>query len=56
MNEIMRGESMTVFGDGMQSRAFSHIDEGAPIIARSICQSEAYGHVFNRNLPPSWVA
>lgn len=47
MNQVMRGEPMTVFGDGQQSRAFSHVDDVAPIIARSIENAEAYGHVFN---------
>merc|ERR1719181_1003281 len=30
MNQIMRGEDMTLFGDGSQSRAFSYIDDVAP--------------------------
>jgi UDP-glucose 4-epimerase len=47
MNQVMRGEPMPIFGDGRQSRAFSHIDEVAPIIAASIDRPEAYGQVFN---------
>jgi UDP-glucose 4-epimerase len=35
MNSILRGEPMPVFGDGLQTRAFSHIDDVAPPIARS---------------------
>jgi UDP-glucose 4-epimerase len=35
MNQIMRGEDMTLFGDGSQSRAFSYIDDVAPLIALS---------------------
>jgi UDP-glucose 4-epimerase len=35
MNRVMAGEPMPVFGDGMQRRAFSYIDDVAPIIARS---------------------
>jgi UDP-glucose 4-epimerase len=35
MNQIMRGEEMTLFGDGSQSRAFSYIDDVAPLIALS---------------------
>ena len=47
MNQIMRGEALTVFGDGSQSRAFSHIDEVAPVIARSVERPEAFCQVFN---------
>src|SRR3989338_8148871 len=36
MNQIMRGEPMTIFGSGEQKRAFSYIGDVAPIIARSI--------------------
>jgi UDP-glucose 4-epimerase len=47
MNQIMQGKKLTIFGDGMQTRAFSHIDDVAPIIAKSIEMSEAYNEVFN---------
>ena len=33
MNQIMQGLPMTMFGDGSQTRAFTHIDDVAPIIA-----------------------
>jgi UDP-glucose 4-epimerase len=47
MNQIMRGEEMTIFGDGSQTRAFSHIDEVAPVIAGAIECTGAYGQTFN---------
>ncbi|OGW84505.1 MAG: UDP-glucose 4-epimerase [Omnitrophica bacterium RIFCSPHIGHO2_02_FULL_46_11] len=47
MNQIMQGLPMTIFGDGTQKRAFSYIDDVAPIIARSINESKAYNQVFN---------
>lgn len=47
MNQIMQGKKLTLFGDGMQTRAFSHIDDVAPIIAKSIEMKEAYNEVFN---------
>lgn len=47
MNQAMRGEPMTIFGDGRQSRAFTHIDDVAPILAGSIGVPAAYGEVFN---------
>ncbi len=47
MNQAMRGEPMTIFGDGRQRRAFTHIDDVAPIVAGSIGVPAAYGGVFN---------
>jgi UDP-glucose 4-epimerase len=47
MNQLLQGQPMTVFGDGLQTRAFSHIDDVAPIIARSPLVRPAYNHVFN---------
>jgi UDP-glucose 4-epimerase len=47
MNQIMRGEPMTIFGDGTQSRAFSHIDDLAPHIARSVKLPKTYNQVIN---------
>jgi UDP-glucose 4-epimerase len=47
MNQIMRGEPMTVFGDGEQVRAFSYISDIAPVIARAIETPECYGKIFN---------
>lgn len=47
MNQILQGQPMTVFGDGQQTRAFSYIDDVAPIIAASIERPEAYNQVFN---------
>ena len=47
MNQIMRGEAMTVFGDGEQTRAFSYIGDIAPVIARSVEVKQALNKVFN---------
>lgn len=47
MNQIMKGEAMTVFGDGEQTRAFSYIDDVAPDIARSVDLPGARNQVFN---------
>lgn len=47
MNQIMQGNKLTLFGDGMQTRAFSHIDAVAPIIAKSIEMDNAYNQIFN---------
>ena len=47
MNQIMQGQPMTIFGDGTQTRAFSFIDDVAPVIVASIARPEAYNQVFN---------
>lgn len=47
MNQIMQGKKLSIFGDGMQTRAFSHIDDVAPIIAKSIEMPGAYNQIFN---------
>jgi UDP-glucose 4-epimerase len=47
MNQIMQGQPMTIFGDGQQTRAFSYIDDVAPVIAASVARSNCFNQVFN---------
>ncbi len=47
MNQILRGEPMTVFGDGTQTRAFSYIGDIIPLMADSIETPAAYNQIFN---------
>ena len=47
MNKIMQGEPLLIFGDGEQTRAFTHIADVAPHIARSVDIPEAACEVFN---------
>jgi len=47
MNQIMNGRPVTIFGDGMQTRAFTYIKDVAPFIAHSICIEKAYNQIFN---------
>jgi UDP-glucose 4-epimerase len=47
MNQLLRGEPMTIFGDGLQQRAFSHIDDVAPVIAESVNCFAARNQIFN---------
>lgn len=47
MNQIMQGRPMTIFGDGHQTRAFSYIDDVAPIMAKSVAVAGARNEVFN---------
>lgn len=47
MNQALQGLSMTIFGDGLQTRAFSHVDDVAPYIARSPQEPAALNEIFN---------
>src|SRR5579864_9086135 len=47
MNQLMKGEPMTIFGDGEQQRAFTHISDVAPIIAACVDFPLAKNQVFN---------
>ena len=47
MNQIMRGEPLTIFGDGEQTRAFTHVADVAPAIARSVERDAARDALFN---------
>ena len=47
MNQILRGEPMTIFGDGEQERAFTHIGDVAPVIAGCVENPAARNEVFN---------
>ena len=47
MNLAMKGESLPVFGDGSQTRAFSHVDDVAPVIARAPFVEGTEQEVFN---------
>ena len=47
MNQIMKGEPLSVFGDGEQSRAFTYIKDISSVIANSIFINDAYNKIFN---------
>ena len=47
MNQVLQDLPMTVFGDGLQTRAFSHVDDVAPLIARAPLVPAAINQVFN---------
>jgi UDP-glucose 4-epimerase len=47
MNQILQGRSMTIFGDGTQTRAFSYVDDVAPVIAGCIDVPGAWNQAFN---------
>ena len=47
MNQLLKGEPMTIFGDGQQQRAFTHITDVAPIIADCVGVLAARNQAFN---------
>ncbi len=47
MNQILRGEPLTIFGDGRQTRAFTYIADIAPVIACAPLVRKARGEIFN---------
>lgn len=47
MNQAMQEQPLTIFGNGKQTRAFSHIDDVAPIIAKSVNVESAANEIFN---------
>src|SRR5262245_42159652 len=47
MNQILQGQPMTIFGDGTQTRAFSYIDDVAPLMAEAIETPASWNETFN---------
>ena len=47
MNRIMHGKPPVIYGDGMQTRAFSYIDDVTPVIAESPWNLAAENQTFN---------
>ena len=47
MNALLNGQPMPIFGDGLQTRAFSHVADVAPIIARSPLVQGSRNQTFN---------
>lgn len=47
MNQLLKGEPMTIFGDGSQMRAFTYVDDVAPAVASSVSIPAARNQVFN---------
>jgi UDP-glucose 4-epimerase len=47
MNQILQGRPMTIFGDGTQTRAFSSIEDVAPVMAEAMECEAAWNQVFN---------
>jgi UDP-glucose 4-epimerase len=47
MNQLMQDKPLTIFGDGLQTRAFSYVGDIAPVIASSVNIDQAQNEIFN---------
>jgi UDP-glucose 4-epimerase len=47
MNQLLKGEPMTIFGDGEQQRAFTHINDVAPLIAEAVNIEASRNQIYN---------
>ena len=47
VNQAVRGEPVTVFGDGAQTRCFCDVEEVVDALVRLLEEPRAYGQVFN---------
>jgi UDP-glucose 4-epimerase len=47
LGNLLRGEALTIFGDGDQSRDFIYIDDVVEAWTAALANPATYGHVFN---------
>lgn len=47
MNQLLENKPLTIFGNGEQTRAFTHIDDVAPYIADAVNIKKARNAIFN---------
>lgn len=47
MGQLLRGEDLTVIGDGKQTRAFTYVDDAVEALIRAGTLPEAVGRIFN---------
>ena len=47
MNQLLKDEPMSIFGDGEQQRAFTHVDDVAPLIAECVNVPASNNEIFN---------
>ncbi len=55
MNQLLQGQPMTIFGDGTQTRAFTYIDDVAPLMADAIDVPAAWNQLFNVGADEPWT-
>ena len=55
MRQILTGQPLTIFGDGEQVRAFSYIDDVAPVIASCVERPETWNQIYNIGADKPWT-
>ncbi len=55
MRQILQGKPLTIFGDGQQMRAFSYIEDVAPIIVASAERPNTWNEVYNIWADQPWT-
>lgn len=55
MRQILQGKPLTIFGDGQQMRAFSYIEDVAPIIVASAERPNTWNEVYNIGADQPWT-
>lgn len=51
VEQALEGEELTVYGDGSQTRCFTHVSDVTQAILRLVDTDEAVGHTFNIGSP-----
>jgi len=51
VEQALAGESLTVYGDGTQTRSFTHVADAVEITHELLTTEEAHGEVFNVGAP-----
>ncbi len=47
MGQVLRGEPLTVIGDGKQTRCFTYVDDAIEATVQAGLREEAVGEIFN---------
>ncbi len=47
MNQVLSGQAMSIFGDGLQTRAFTHVSDIVGPIVEAATRPDCFGEVFN---------
>jgi UDP-glucose 4-epimerase len=47
MNQLLQGKPLTIFGDGSQKRAFTHVDDFTPMAVSALFAQQAENEIFD---------
>ncbi len=55
MRQLLQNQPLTIFGDGQQMRAFSHVDDVAPVIAACVDRRTTWNETYNIGADQPWT-